>query len=160
MSEAKRLTIRAALHIKKPIEAVYSGIAKKEEMTNYFISWASQSIEKEGDVIEWQFPEMDLKFPVRVGKLDPPNSLEFFWDDENGAETFVRMELLSREGGLTKVTVSEGEKPADEAGIEWYGRNTEGWANFLACLKAWLEHGIHLRRNAFGPEQMPEAKNQ
>lgn len=27
--------------------------------------------------------------------------------------------------------------------------NTEGWANFLACLKAYLEYGINLRKGAF-----------
>ena len=26
---------------------------------------------------------------------------------------------------------------------------TEGWANFLACLKAYLEYGINLRKGAF-----------
>ena len=34
-------------------------------------------------------------------------------------------------------------------GIEWLGRNTEGWANFLACIKAYLEYGINLREGAF-----------
>ena len=27
--------------------------------------------------------------------------------------------------------------------------NTEGWANFLASLKAWMEYGVNLRRGAF-----------
>jgi hypothetical protein len=27
--------------------------------------------------------------------------------------------------------------------------NTEGWANFLACMKAYLEYGIQLRKGAF-----------
>ncbi|MDR2039959.1 MAG: hypothetical protein LBQ60_18715 [Bacteroidales bacterium] len=26
---------------------------------------------------------------------------------------------------------------------------TEGWANFLACLKAWMEYGINLCKGAF-----------
>jgi len=37
----------------------------------------------------------------------------------------------------------------DEAGIKWLKSNTEGWANFLACLKAFLEYGINLRKGAF-----------
>ena len=36
-----------------------------------------------------------------------------------------------------------------EAGIKWLKGNTEGWANFLACLKAYLEYGINLRKGAF-----------
>jgi len=27
--------------------------------------------------------------------------------------------------------------------------NTGGWANFLACLKAYLEYGINLRKDSF-----------
>jgi len=34
-------------------------------------------------------------------------------------------------------------------GIQWFGGNTEGWANFLACLKAYLEFGINLRKGGF-----------
>ena len=34
-------------------------------------------------------------------------------------------------------------------GLHWFGGNTEGWANFLACLKAYLEFGINLRKGGF-----------
>jgi hypothetical protein len=37
----------------------------------------------------------------------------------------------------------------DEKGIKWLQGNTAGWANFLACLKAYLEYGINLRKGAF-----------
>jgi hypothetical protein len=37
----------------------------------------------------------------------------------------------------------------DQAGINWLKGNTEGWANFLACLKAYLEYGINLRKGGF-----------
>lgn len=30
-----------------------------------------------------------------------------------------------------------------------FTENTEGWANFLACLKAYLDYGINLRKGAF-----------
>lgn len=28
-------------------------------------------------------------------------------------------------------------------------QTTGGWSNFPACLKAWLEYGINLRKGAF-----------
>jgi uncharacterized protein YndB with AHSA1/START domain len=43
---------------------------------------------------------------------------------------------------------------ANEEGIKWLKCNTEGWANFLACLKAYLEYGINLRKGAFDISQM------
>jgi dihydrofolate reductase len=38
--------------------------------------------------------------------------------------------------------------------------NTEGWANFLACLKAYLEYGINLRwsgHNCFSPDNRSQS---
>jgi hypothetical protein len=49
----------------------------------------------------------------------------------------------------TIVEVTEKSMKNDEAGIKWLKQNTEGWANFLSCLKAWLEYGINLRKGAF-----------
>ena len=40
-------------------------------------------------------------------------------------------------------------KSLNEAGIKQLMGQTEGWANFLACLKAYLEYGINLRKGAF-----------
>ena len=39
--------------------------------------------------------------------------------------------------------------PANEEGIKQAIGQTEGWANFLASLKAYLEYGINLRKGAF-----------
>jgi hypothetical protein len=58
-------------------------------------------------------------------------------------------------GNETFVTITEGTKDNTDAGINWLRRNTEGWANFLACLKAWLEYGINLIKGAFDISQMP-----
>ncbi|RRN77607.1 ATPase, partial [Pseudoxanthomonas sp. SGD-10] len=49
----------------------------------------------------------------------------------------------------TVVTVTEKEMPNNPEGINWLKGNTEGWANFLACLKAFTEYGINLRKGAF-----------
>jgi hypothetical protein len=47
------------------------------------------------------------------------------------------------------VRITEKSRPCDEAGLKWLQGNTAGWANFLACLKAYLEYGINLRKGAF-----------
>lgn len=65
------------------------------------------------------------------------------------------MKLEEVKPGLTYVRITEKSKENNEAGIGWLKRNTEGWANFLACLKAWLEYGINLRKDAFNPSQLP-----
>jgi hypothetical protein len=65
------------------------------------------------------------------------------------------MNLQLNARGNSFVTITEKGRVNDEAGINWLRSHTEGWANFLACLKAWLEYGIRLRKDAFDPSQMP-----
>jgi hypothetical protein len=57
--------------------------------------------------------------------------------------------LIPKAGNSTLVSVTEKGMENNEAGIKWLIGNTEGWANFLACLKAYLEYGINLRKGAF-----------
>ena len=37
----------------------------------------------------------------------------------------------------------------NEEGLKWLSGNSFGWSNFLACLKAYLEYNINLRKGAF-----------
>jgi hypothetical protein len=61
---------------------------------------------------------------------------------------FLPTKIL-RQFKLIKMQQTGGLQNNDEAGRRWLMQNTEGWANFLACLKAWLEYGINLRKGAF-----------
>ncbi len=59
------------------------------------------------------------------------------------------MILTPRENDATLVNITEKSMENDDAGIKWLQGNTEGCANFLACLKAYLEHGINLRKGGY-----------
>jgi hypothetical protein len=61
----------------------------------------------------------------------------------------VEIKLTLRRLKSTLVTITEKSRENNESGIKWLKGNTEGWANFLACLKAYLEYGINLRKGAF-----------
>lgn len=111
---------------------------------------------EEGKTLTWQFPEFDMQFPVRVKKIDADKFISYAWDDVDGSETIVDITLEPKPNNETFVRITEKSKDNNEEGIKWYGRNTEGWANFLACLKAYLEYGINLRKGAFERSQMPE----
>ncbi len=65
------------------------------------------------------------------------------------SNTLVEMILTPSGDSSTVVNITEKSGKNDEAGIKWLKGNTEGWANFLACLKAYLEYGINLRKGAF-----------
>jgi uncharacterized protein YndB with AHSA1/START domain len=103
---------------------------------------------EEGKKIMWRFPEFDMEFPVRVGKIEKDKYISFYWDVD-GIELLTEMTLTQRADNSTLVSITEKSRENDEAGIKWLMGNTEGWANFLACLKAYLEYGINLRKGAF-----------
>lgn len=141
----EQLEIKAALQIQKPVAEVFEAIVDPDKMTNYFISESSGKME-EGKELIWKFPEFDGEVPVRVGKIEP-EYISYYWD--TNLEILVEISLAPAADNSTVVTVTEKGKPNDEMGIAWLKGNTEGWANFLACLKAYLEYGINLRKGAF-----------
>lgn len=61
----------------------------------------------------------------------------------------VELFLISQSDNSTVIKIIEHEMDKTDDGIVWMMRQTEGWANFLACLKASLEYGINLRKGAF-----------
>jgi uncharacterized protein YndB with AHSA1/START domain len=145
--ENQTLEIKTALQILKPVNEVFEAIVDPAKMSNYFISKSSGRME-DGKKIMWRFPEFDIEFPVRVGKTEKNKYISFYWDMD-GIELMVEITLTARDRNSTVVRITEKSRNNDEAGIKWLGGNTEGWANFLACLKAYLEYGINLRKGAF-----------
>lgn len=141
------LEIKTALQIQKSPDKVFNAITDPGQMSNYFIAKGSAVME-EGKKIIWKFPEFDMEFPIRVGRLEQDRYISFFWEMD-GIELLVEITLAAQKNNSTLVTITEKSRIADEAGIKWLMSNTEGWANFLACLKAYLEYGINLRKGAF-----------
>jgi uncharacterized protein YndB with AHSA1/START domain len=139
-----RLESNATIQIQKPIEEVFEGIVNPAKMTNYFISESSGRLESGKEVI-WKFPEFADKFPVTEIKIEANRSISFVWDPE----TVVNITLEKLSDNSTIVRVNENGKELNEDNLKWVLENTEGWANFLACMKAFLEHGIQLRKGAF-----------
>ena len=141
------LEINTALQVMKPAGEVYEAIVDPQKMSNYFISAGSGRLE-EGKTITWRFPEFDMEFPVRVRKVEKDKYISFNWDMDS-IEMLIEISLTPPDDRSTIVRISEKSRENDEAGIKWLKGNTEGWANFLACLKAYLEFGINLRKGGF-----------
>jgi uncharacterized protein YndB with AHSA1/START domain len=141
------LEIKTVLQIQKTAQEVFEAIADPAKMSNYFISKSSGRME-EGKELLWKFPEFEEEFPVRVDKVEKDKYISFYWNTD-GNELLVEINLTSADKDSTLVMITEKSMENNEAGIKWLKGNTEGWANFLACLKAYLEYGINLRKGAF-----------
>lgn len=141
------LTARAGIQIQKPIAEVFDAIISAEKMSNYFIEHSTGDLETDLTV-EWKFPEFDDIFPVTAKLIKANEYVSFDWS--GGAEgMIVEMFLEDVDGISTVVRVRESRMDKDEDGIKQAIGQTEGWANFLACMKASLEYGINLRKGAF-----------
>ena len=143
----KKLEINVEKKKKKSMNEVFEAIVNPEKMTNYFISQSTGMME-EGKELIWKFPEFDFECPVRVGKVVKNKYISFYWEN-SGKELLVEISLSESLNNSTLVSISEKEMDNDEAGIQWLSGNSFGWSNFLACLKAYLEYGINLRKGSF-----------
>ncbi|WP_461534354.1 SRPBCC domain-containing protein [Sinomicrobium sp.] len=139
-----KVKAKASIGIQKPIEEVFEAIVNPEIMTQYFISKSSGRMEQ-GKEIYWKFPEFDGNYPVVVKELISNQYISFVWDPDS----LVEIKLEKRSDRDTLIRVSEEGHSLDQNGVKWVVEQSEGWANFLACMKAWLEYGIHLRKGAF-----------
>lgn len=143
----KTLEIKVALQILKPVNEEFEAIVDPFKMSNYFISKSSGRMVQDKEII-WKFPEFDMEFPVRTGKIEKNKYISFYWSMD-GIELLVEMTLTPAGENATVVNITEKSRNNDDDGIKWLTGNTEGWANFLACLKAYVEYGINLRKGAF-----------
>ena len=148
------LDITAKLQILRPLHEVFEAIADPGKMSNYFISHSNGRMES-GRSLIWRFPEFDMDVPVEVSKVIPDSFISYERDND-GEKTMVEIHLTAVNDNATIVEVTEKNMDNDEAGIKWLKQNTEGWANFLCCLKAWLEYGINLRKGAFDFMKPPD----
>ncbi len=142
-----KLKAEQTIQIQRPVRVVFEGIADPEQMSQYFIARSTGRLE-EGSTVHWEFPEFPEVFPVTGKRVVPNEYISFDW---SGGQPGMLTEvfLTPMPDGSTLVKVVEGEKNNDEEGVQWLAGQTGGWANFLACLKAWLEYGINLRKGAF-----------
>jgi uncharacterized protein YndB with AHSA1/START domain len=143
----EKLEINVAMQIQRPVHQVYEAIVNPNIMSNYFISKSSGLME-EGNELIWNFPEFDLDCPVRVGKMVKDEYVSFYWIVDD-IELLVEMFLTSNDDNSTLVTIHEKGMDNNEVGLKWLSGNSFGWANFLTCLKGYIEYKINLRKGAF-----------
>jgi uncharacterized protein YndB with AHSA1/START domain len=142
------LEINVKLQISKPVHEVFEAIVDPAKMSNYFISQSTGRME-EGKKLIWKFPEFDVDCPVRVDKIEKDKYISYYWDSEDGKELLVEITLTPKGNDKTLVTINEKSMVNNEVGLKWLSGNSFGWANFLDCLKAYLEYGINLRKGSF-----------
>jgi uncharacterized protein YndB with AHSA1/START domain len=142
-----KLEIKVKMQIQRPVHQVFESIINPDKMSYYFIAKSTGPME-EGSELIWLFPESDKECPIRVGKIKKDKYVSFYWMMDE-IELLVEMNLKEMDNNSTLVTITEKSRDNDEAGLKWLSHNSFGWANFLTCLKGYMEYKINLRKGAF-----------
>ena len=142
------LEIKTAIQILKPVPEVFEAVLDPARMSNYFIAEGSDRL-FEGNKVTWRFPEFDQKVDINVVRVVENEYLAFQWEGAKEEKLLVEMTFLEVPENATLLRITEGKMKNNQKGVKWLAQNTEGWANFLASLKAYVEYGINLRKGAF-----------
>ena len=145
------LKFTVQIKIQKPIGEVFDGVYNPRHLSQYFTTAGASAPLEEGTTVMWEFADFPGAFPVRVKKVVKDKLITFEWDSGEGVDgaTVVEMAFEPIDAGSTLVSITESGWPETEKGLQLSYGNCQGWAQMQACLKAYLEYGINLRKGAY-----------
>jgi uncharacterized protein YndB with AHSA1/START domain len=136
--------------IARPVADVFAAVTDPGQLSAYFSTGGASGPLREGSTVNWKFGDVPGEYPVRVTKLVPNERIEFTWETNSGGyDTQVVVTFEPAAAGGTLVRVAESGWKPDPSGLKDSYGNCGGWTQMLCCLKAWLEHGVNLRRGYF-----------
>ena len=141
---AKLLNVEMQLRISKPPRVVFEAIVNPEQMSEYFTSSGTGRLDS-GSPVTWRFADVGAKLLIRPQRVVAQRSVSFRWRASK-EDTLVIIDLRPLGKSATLVKVFESGWPRDSKGIARCMGQTRGWAHMLSCMKAYLEHGVHLRK--------------
>ncbi len=137
-----RITVEVHDRIARPVAEVLDAIVDPAKMSNYFVSRSSGRIEPKAR-LRWEWDDVGEKDDIEVHLVDA-STVGFIWH-ATGTPTYVTL-ALAADGDGTKITATEVPfELTEEAAARAIGQ-TQGWTDFCCSLRAYLHHGINLRR--------------
>jgi uncharacterized protein YndB with AHSA1/START domain len=144
------LKFKVNAKIMKPVAEVFDAVYNPKKLSGYFTTAGASAPLDPGTTVTWDFADFPGAFPVHVKEIERDKLIAFEWPAEDGDySTRVEMTFEALDPGSTMVSISEGTWRETEAGLKASYGNCEGWMNMAACLKAYLEYGINLRKDFF-----------
>jgi len=139
-----RIEVNVRERIVKPVDDVFDAVVEPKRMSNYFISNASGPMTS-GTRVDWEFADVGAKVTVDVVEVEQNRKIVFKSDPTDGEGTTTTIGFAPDGEGATVVTINEASFAMDPDGVQRAMGQTGGWTYFLACLKAYVTHGINLR---------------
>ena len=148
MNEPADIEVNVHERILCPVEDVYAALVDPSRLSGFFVSRASGPLRGGADV-DWEFADVGARVRVSVREVEPPSRIVFDWGASR-VRTRVTIQLRSDQPGSTIVSINESRFPLQREGVFRALEQNAGWTYFLCCLKAWVQHGINLRRGVLG----------
>lgn len=129
--------------INKPVAEVFDAVVNPKKITGYFCEKSDGPL-VEGKTVTWTWGQHVALVQVKQIILNEKIVIE--WPAMSGGTSTFEMTFNPLEDGRTMVRVFESGWPTTEEGLKASYQNCQGWQHMLTCLKAYLQHGIDMRK--------------
>jgi uncharacterized protein YndB with AHSA1/START domain len=139
--------------IQKAIEEVFDAVHSPDKLSGYFTNGGASAPLHEGTTVEWAFADNPgdekFKFPVTVHKVIPNELIVLEWQGAKDHNTTVEMSFEKTGPDETLVKISETGWRESQGDLDSAFGSCGGWSHMIFGLKAYVEHGIDLRKGAY-----------
>ncbi|MBG6156855.1 uncharacterized protein YndB with AHSA1/START domain [Labrenzia sp. EL_13] len=148
------LSFKIAGRIDRPVSEVFEAVVNPDTLSNYFTTAGSSGPLETGKTVQWNFEDFPGPVNVRVSEVVRDQKIVLHWaardaDENDDRETTISMVFEPLEDGRTLVSISEEGWRDTPRGRDTSYENCEGWTQLLCSLKAFIEHGVDLRRDYY-----------
>ena len=158
------LKFKVFARVGRPVHEVFEAVADPAKLSRYFTTGGAKGRLETGATVTWDFADFPGAFPVQVIEVEPDRKIVLEWRANEGEPPNVEGGEMKAVDYNTRVTMTftpldddtrtmveieeKGWRETEGALKASYG-NCQGWAQMLAALKAWVEHGINLREGMY-----------
>lgn len=148
------LSFKIQIKIMKPAAAVFEAVVNPVHLSGYFTRTATPM--RVGGQALWTFPEYEGEEAVDIIEIIPNEKIVLEWNahEEDGCggrdtdyKTRVTMLFEPLDENSTLLRIAESGWRETQKALEGSYCNCMGWTHMAMCLKAYIEHGVNLRKD-------------
>ena len=146
------LKFRVFAYIAKPVHEVFEAVADPAKLSQYFTTGGAKGRLETGATVTWDFHDFPGAFPVWVQEVVPNERIVLEWkanEPDTDYRVTVTMTFKPTDDGRTMVEIAEEGWHDTPAALKASYGNCMGWAQMVAALKVWIEHGINMREGMY-----------